>query len=262
MTTREKLRILGLCVVLTLIIGFMVQPSPTVDPGPAVGAQTATAADEGTEAPRAKEVSLWGTIKAGGLIGFIIILMSMGSVGLIVEHFLSITRDKLIPDALEAELHGMLEDEEYEEAQEVCAADGSFLAEVVGAGLTQVGSMFGYFDMEKAMQEVSEREVSRLYRKIEYLSFIASTAPMMGLLGTVTGMISAFNEIAASEGSADPAQLAGGISMALVTTCMGLVVAIPTMFFVSFFRNRIDAIVAEAGAVVERLMGRFRQGAQ
>ena len=83
-----------------------------------------------------------------------------------------------------------------------------------------------------------------------------------GPLGTVTGMIRSFNQIAITEGAARPSQLAGGISEALVTTCMGLVVAIPTMFFVSFFRNRIDSCVAEAETVVEKLMGRFRKTAE
>jgi biopolymer transport protein ExbB len=120
--------------------------------------------------------------------------------------------------------------------------------------------MFGFFDMQNAMQEVSEREVSKLYRKLEYLSFIASTTPMLGLLGTVTGMIGSFNTIAASGGTANPSDLAGNISMALVTTCMGLIVAIPTMFFVAFFRKRIDSFVAESETVVEKLMGHFRGG--
>ena len=96
---------------------------------------------------------------------------------------------------------------------------------------------------------------------LEYLGFIAATAPMLGLLGTVTGMIAAFNEIAATEGAATPSQLAGGISEALVTTCLGLMVAIPVMFFVAFFRNRIDSYVAEAETVVEKLMGHVRKQA-
>jgi biopolymer transport protein ExbB len=125
-----------------------------------------------------------------------------------------------------------------------------------------MGAMFGFFDMQNAMQEVSEREVSKLYRKLEYLSFIATTSPMLGLLGTVTGMISSFNEIRKAEGAANPSDLAGGISMALVTTCMGLIVAIPTMFFVAFFRKRIDGFVAESETVVEKLMGHFRSGAK
>jgi len=205
-------------------------------------------------------ISLLDTIAQGGLIGYLIILMSLVSVAFVIEHFVTIRADRLVPAGLVAELEEELTAKQYREAQESCAADGSFLAQVVGAGLNQLGAMFGFFDMQNAMQEVSERQISKLYRKLEYLSFIAATAPMLGLLGTVTGMIRSFNKIAQTEGTAKPSQLAGGISEALVTTCLGLIVAIPAMFFVAFFRNRIDSYIAEAESVVEKLMGRFRRG--
>ena len=206
----------------------------------------------------ASEISLTSTVASGGIIGYFIILMSLVSTALVIEHFLTIRHRRLIPEALENQVEALLESDEAQEAKQLCQEDRSFLAAVIGAGLSHRGSMFGFFDMQSAMQEVSERELSRLYRKLEYLSFIAATSPMLGLLGTVTGMISSFNQITLSEGAAKPSQLAGGISEALVTTCLGLIVAIPTMFFVSFFRNRIDSCVAEAETVVERLMGRFR----
>ena len=206
-----------------------------------------------------KEISLWSTINDGGIIGYLIIVMSLVAVALVIEHFVSIRRDRFLPPALVEVLDEFLDNKNYQDAQEACLIDGSFLALVIGSGLNQLGAMFGFFDMQNAMQEVSERQVSKLYRKLDYLSFIAATAPMFGLLGTVTGMIRSFNRIAATEGTARPSELAGGISEALVTTCMGLVVAIPTMFFVSLFRNRIDGYVAEAETVVEKLMGRFRK---
>jgi len=214
---------------------------------------------EPTVTAEPKPISLWSTVKAGGVVGFLIILMSLISVALVIEHFLSIRRDRFLPETLIEQIDQHLENKAYPEAQEACSEDGSFLGLVIGAGLNQLGAMFGFFDMQNAMQEVSERQVSKLYRKLDYLSFIAATSPMLGLLGTVTGMIRSFNQIAMTEGSARPSQLAGGISEALVTTCMGLVVAIPTMFFVSLFRNRIDGYVAEAESVVEKLMGRFRK---
>ena len=214
---------------------------------------------QATQEPQPRQISLWSTVKAGGAIGVLIILMSLVSVALIIEHFISLRRDQLIPAALVRQLEEHLETKRYQHAQEACKQDGSFLGLVIGAGLNQIGAMFGFFDMQNAMQEVSERQISKLYRKLDYLTFIAATSPMLGLLGTVTGMIRSFNQIAQTEGTARPSQLAGGISEALVTTCMGLVVAIPTMFFVSFFRNRIDGHVAEAESVVEKLMGRFRR---
>jgi biopolymer transport protein ExbB len=213
----------------------------------------------GTMEP-AKRISLWTMIEAGGIIGHTIIVLSVVSLALIVEHFLSIRRDRMLPAELAQLAEQYLEARQYPQAQEVCAEDGSFLAKVIGAGLNQIGGMFGFFDMQSAMQEVSEREISKLYRKLEYLSLIAVIAPMLGLLGTVTGMIASFNIIAMSEGAAKPSQLAQGIWEALVTTVEGLVVAIPAMFFVAFFRNRIDGLVAEIEAVVEKLMGRFRKG--
>jgi len=215
---------------------------------------------EPKEPKEPKRITLWTTIASGGVIGFLIILLSMVVTALVIEHFLTIRRDHLVPDALAFDVEAMLKEKKVKQAQELCAQDGSFLGNVLGAGLGQVGAMFGYFDMQSAMQETSEREVSKLYRKLEYLSFIAAASPMLGLLGTVTGMIRAFNKIAATEGAAVPSQLAGGISEALVTTCLGLVVAIPAMFFVSMFRNRVDSLVAEAETLVERLMARFRQG--
>ena len=219
-------------------------------------AAPAMAADDGGAGDR--EISLWETIASGGVIGWLIIAMSFVAVALIAEHFFTIRRQRILPGELEKKLADSLDQGLHDQARGLCGQDGSFLAHVIDAGLARRGGMFGFFDMQSAMQEVSEREVSRLYRKLEYLSFIAATAPMLGLLGTVTGMIRSFNKIAVTEGMAKPSELAGGISEALVTTCMGLIVAIPVMFFVSQFRNRIDSYIAEAETVVERLMGRFR----
>ena len=245
-------RALWLVVAVALAAVFVCQSFAAAPP-------TSTAPTATTPPESGKRITLWSTIAAGGIIGYLIIVMSLVSVALVIEHFITICRGRLVPTTLADELEVHLAESDYEAAQQTCARDGSFLAQVVGAGLNQIGAVFGFFDMQNAMQEVSERQISKLYRKLEYLSFIAATAPMMGLLGTVTGMIRSFNEIAATEGAAKPSQLAGGISEALVTTCLGLIVAIPTIFFIAFFRNRIDGLVAEAEVIVEKLMGRFRK---
>jgi biopolymer transport protein ExbB len=250
----QWLVLLGLAVLLAAWVG------PVVSGELAAPANAgASAAPTVTKGPTPLKISLWTMMKAGGWVGLLIVLESVVAGALIVEHFISIRRGRLIPAALVHAVEQHLAGQHYDQARQTCLRDGSFIGLVVAAGLNQIGSMFGFFDMQSAMQEVSEREIAKLYRKLEYLSFIAATAPMLGLLGTVTGMITAFNEVAASEGAAKPAQLAGGIWEALVTTAEGLVVAIPVMFFVSVFRNRIDGYVAEAESVVERLMGQFRR---
>ena len=226
---------------------------------PADEAASIDEAAAGDEAPAGKEMSLWTMIKYGGTVGAVIILMSVAAMAFVVEHFISIRRERLIPPHMVAELERYIAAKRYADAQKLCEQDGSFIARVIGAGLSQVGGMFGFFDIQSAMQEASEQQVSQLYRKLEYLTFIAATAPMLGLLGTVTGMINAFNVIAAKEGAAKPSELASGISEALITTAEGLIVAIPVMFFVAFFRNRIDSTVGEAETIVEKLMGPFRR---
>ena len=250
-----------------LVVALVCVGTPTIAkaqtaPAPP-GAQAQSApAPPAAAAPAGNAISLWGTIKGGGIIGFLIILMSLISGAFVIEHFMSIRRDRLVPSGIAEDLEKHIQAKNYTEAQQLCAEHNSFLARVVGAGLNQIGAMFGFFDMQSAMQEVSEREISKLYRKLEYLGFIAATAPMLGLLGTVTGMIRAFNTIAALEEKVRPSDLASGISEALVTTCLGLVVAIPTMFFVALFRSRIDSFVAEAETVVEKLMAPFRKGTE
>lgn len=224
----------------------------------AVGAVSLWAAPEDGIEPQSK-ISLWSTIASGRLVGVVIMIISLVAAALIIENFMSIRRDKLVPESLATELAEQLDMDEYDRAMQLGSDDGSFLGTVIAAGLSRRGSAFGFFEMQNAMQEASERHVSKMYRKLEYLSFIGAVAPILGLLGTVTGMIRAFNQIALTEGMARPSQLAGGISEALVTTCMGLIVAIPTMFFATFFRNRIDSFIAEAETIVEKLMGRFRK---
>lgn len=216
------------------------------------------AGPEESAAPAAK-ISLWSTIASGRLVGVVIMIVSLVAAALIIENFMSIRRSKLVPEDLAGELAEQIEAADYDKAIETGNENESFLGVVIAAGLARRDSAFGFFEMQNAMQETSERQVSRMYRKLEYLSFIGAVAPILGLLGTVTGMIRAFNQIALTEGMAKPSQLAGGISEALVTTCMGLIVAIPTMFFATYFRNRIDSFIAEAEAIVDKLMGRFRQ---
>lgn len=252
MTRTDSYRYRGL-IALTLVVMAVLTFHPLM------AQDTGGAGASGNTGSVEQPISLWSTIKAGGFIGFLIILLSFVSVTLIIEHLITIRRDRLVPPELVKEVDLHLAEGSPAQARASCSESDSFLARVVEAGLDQIGSMFGFFDMQNAMQEVSEREISRLYRKLEYLSFIAATAPMLGLLGTVTGMIRSFNTIAATEGMARPSELAGGISEALVTTCMGLIVAIPTMFFVSLFRNRIEGYVAETETVVEKLMGRYRE---
>ena len=113
-------------------------------------------------------------------------------------------------------------------------------------------------DRLRAVDNACVPEAIKLQQKIGYLSLIGNIAPMMGLFGTVSGMITAFQTIAEKGASVTPADLAGGISQALVTTFLGLFVAIPTMIAYFFFRNKVVRITLEIHAIADDLVERFR----
>ena len=201
-------------------------------------------------------ISWFETIMQGGVIGFVIIGLSIAALALAIEHFMTIKRDALVPPELLGHLESLFEDEEYEEAMTLCESAPNFLTNVIAAGLPRIGQP--YEQIEAAMQEAGEQEAVKLHQKISYLSLIGNVSPMLGLFGTVTGMIVAFNVIARSSGAPSPADLAGGIQVALVTTFLGLLVAIPTISCYFYFRNKVIRIVMEVGTIAEELMERFR----
>ncbi len=210
------------------------------------------------EAPAPKQPqNLLDTIRQGGPVGAVIIVLSMVAVGLIVEHGMTIRKSVIMPETVVQELDDLIKQGKTDEAIEACCepANQCLFSHVVLAGLERYkGSEFGFAEYKAAAEEAGEDQTARLYRKTEYLGVIGTVAPMLGLLGTVTGMIRAFNVIAATGGMARPDQLASGISEALVTTVEGLVVAIPTMMVFTYFRSRIDSLVAEAGKRVEQVL--------
>jgi len=237
----HRVRLAGFLSVLVLA-GFAI-----LEPVPLVHAQEETAK---------KTKSLVDNLKAGGFIGFVIIGCSMVGVSLCVMYAIQIRRDELVPPELLGQVEQLFEDEEYEEAMHVLEANPSFLSSILVAGLARMDE--GYEEMEKAMQETGEVETMKLNHKVGYISLIAAITPMLGLFGTVSGMISTFNVIALAEVQPKPSDLAGGISQALVTTYEGLVVAIPMLIVFNIFRNRVMSVVAEVGGITEELMGRFR----
>jgi biopolymer transport protein ExbB len=216
-------------------------------------AGTAFALDE--EAVK-KSKSLLDTLNDGGIIGHSIILMSVIVIALCIEHAMTIRRDVLCPPELLGQLEALFEEEEYEEAMTLCEANPNFLTNVVAAGLPKIG--MGFAEIEAAMIEQGEQEAIKLHQKISYVSLLANMAPMMGLFGTVVGMILAFNVIAMSDTAPTPNELASGISMALVTTAEGLTVAMPALTLYFYFRNKVIATVFEIGDVTEELLERFR----
>jgi len=216
-------------------------------------AAVAYGAEEGTKVVKMNLMTLIGQ---SGVIGIFILLLSFVGLALIIEHAVTIRRDKLLPQYFVVELEELFENEEYEEALQFCESEDNLLSRVVASGLSKVD--LGYTAMEESMSEAAEESSMTLQQKISYVSLIAAIAPMLGLLGTVMGMMGAFATLAQKAGAASPGDLAGDISMALMTTIMGLIVAIPLMGAHHFFRNKVMRLDMEAGVIAGDLMQRFR----
>jgi biopolymer transport protein ExbB len=206
-------------------------PAPRDPPA----ASTSTTARASSKVPS----SLLDMFIASGVIGYLIALLSVVALGFIIEHAMTIRKNRLMPDQAVVDLEGLIRHGNLDQAIEYCQQpdNQSLFSSVVLAGLERFrSSEFGFAEYKAAVEEAGEEETSALYRKTE-------------------GMILGFNVIATTEGTARPEDLASSISLALVTTFEGLVVAIPTMVAFSFFRNRIDTLVAETGKRVEQVLG-------
>ncbi len=247
----------GVCVVgLWVLASVALAQSPSApNPAPEPSSASASAADPARETPAADS---WLKILAsGGPIGWIIIALSVVAVALVIEHSLSIRARVLAPPGLASQVREMLRGGQVAQAIQQCKLQPSALSQVLLAGL---GELEGRWNaVEKAMEDALAHEAARLYRKIEYLSVIGNIAPMLGLLGTVIGMIQAFRQVAATQGAARAADLAQGIYLALVTTVEGLIVAIPALAAYAIFRNRVDQLMAEVAYTALHVFTPFKR---
>jgi biopolymer transport protein ExbB len=201
-------------------------------------------------------MSMLQLIHKGGVVGYIIILLSIISIALIIDYAFTIRKGKIMPDKDISMLKELIKNPSEGEIEKIDQPNASFLSKVTIAGLKE--SSHGYHAMIKAMEDSAEALASGIARKTEHLNVIGNISPMMGLLGTVIGMLRCFNEIAHMTGAIEPKQLAGGIFEALITTCMGLIVAIPALYSYAIFRNRVDEYTGEACIKAEHMVSEFK----
>jgi biopolymer transport protein ExbB len=219
---------------------------------------------EPTASPTAAELppeGFFDIVFSGGWVGVLIVLLllalSITAVYLAIDHLLTIRRNEIMPEGLGDHVRQLLSTGHLTEADQACRSHPSFLSFVLLNGLAEIEG--GWAAVEKAMEDATAEQSARLFRKIEYLSVIGNIAPMVGLLGTVTGMIFAFQRVAVTQGSAGAADLAEGIYQALVTTVGGLLVAIPSLGAFAIFRNRVDQFVAEAAYLAQHALAPLKR---
>ncbi len=237
-----------ICVILSAITVLWFANVAMAQPAPAGEAPTTS-------------ISYWEWfIEKGGPIGWFLILVNIASVAIIIEHFIAIRRINILPEPVQAQISQMVEGKQYKEMIEYTETEPSALAYMVHQSLSEASH--GYAAMERAMEEASEERTTKLLRKIELLNVIGNVSPMMGLLGTVYGMIMVFSKIVDVGGMPDAKDLAGGVGTALVTTFWGLIVAIPALAVYAVMRNKIDALSSEAMTIAQETISTFRPGAK
>ena len=194
-------------------------------------------------------------IKALGATFVIVFVgLSFALVALLVMCFLQLRRTVLMPPELMEGFENHLDKKEFQQAYELAKADDSYLGRVLAIGLVKL--QVGRQQAIDAMRETQAEEAMQLEHKISYVSLIGAIAPMFGLLGTVSGMVSAFTVIAQSATQPKHHELASGISQALVTTLIGLWIAIPATACFSLFRNWLEQLNSDVDTEAVRLISK------
>lgn len=224
-------------------------------------AQEAGKAAAATAGGVEQKTTLWSLIYEGGWTMIPLGLMSVAMIYFIVQNGLALREKVLLRPDLLPDFVNLMKDRKVVEAHSLCKENETLFTYVFGAGLERCSTKreINYDKVKEAIEEASTEEVTAYMKPIDYLSIIGATAPMLGLLGTVSGMIKAFNKIGAG-GMGHPEQLAGNIGEALITTATGLIIAIPAMLCYYYFRNSFIKSTASMGRSIGALLDTMETG--
>jgi biopolymer transport protein ExbB len=210
----------------------------------------APAAAAGTTPPPPPNMLQWA-MRASGPIGGFLLLLSIYFTALVIRLFMEFRASEAVPTPLVERLEAAIRDKKFQDAYDACKDNDSFLARLVRTGIANLPN--GRQEAKESMQTATEEIVTTLEMKISYLAIIGTLGPMIGLVGTIWGMILSFQEIATAAGAQPrPEKVAEGISTALFITLEGVSLSVPAIFFFAFFRNRIAQMTLEATRVADR----------
>ena len=182
----------------------------------------------------------------GGFVMYPIILGSVVALGLFLERLWALRRERVIPQDFRDRVRALVRSDKLSEAEVLCQENGSSLAVIIGTGLKEAEGTRA--EIKEAVTDVGRREVTHLEKHVDFLGTLAAVEPLMGLLGTVTGLIGAFKRVEAQAGlggAVNPGDLAGGIWEALITTAAGLTIAIPAYLGYRYLQGRVSTLVVE-----------------
>jgi len=210
---------------------------------PALLAQDAEPAEAPAEQAQSK--TLLDVFNSGGPLMYPLLLCSIGTIAVAAYCFLQINGAKMMPKTQVDAVGGHLQNQDANSAYMLCHQNPNVFANTMAAALLKVNfnrELCNKVSMEQAAAETLADEETKLMIWVNYLNVFATIGPMLGLLGTVTGMITSFDQLAA--GKSEPQDLAGGIGEAMTTTATGLIVGIPAMFFYFYFKNLLSILIS------------------
>jgi biopolymer transport protein ExbB len=206
--------------------------------------------------PRKRSFLAYFVQSLGFSFGLTFLALSVCDVALIMINVFVIRRPAIMPAPLVEQFTTLLDNKQYQEAYELAKESDSFVGKVLAAGLAKIGG--GYEAIQKSMQDVGDEELMTMEHRLSLLALIANISPMIGLLGTVVGMVESFQVIANSSAAPQASKLAEGVSTALVTTEVGLFIAIPSIVAYDILRNMLAKLILEVTFVTDNLMSRFK----
>ena len=256
----------GACAQDDFSFGEEAEPAAAAPDLPAAAAAQAEAAEAGDagnagnagdagDSKKSDNYLMWMLRSLGWFFSIIFAFLSITMVALVVINIVNLRRSQIVPENLVEDFGKLIDENRFQEAYECAKDDESLLGQALSTGLARMPS--GYEKASQAMQDVTQAESMRLEHQLGYLALIGNLAPMIGLFGTVVGMIASFQAIASGGAAPSPQKLAEGIATALFTTEIGLAIALPALAAYDILKNRLARLILDVAVVSESFMGRF-----
>ena len=242
-----------LCLLFTLTLAHGQAPA-TPAPTPAPAAATESAATALAAKPKVK--ALFDLVKQGGYTIWVLMGLSVVMVALIIFLVLTVRRGAVVSDYFMNTADSLIRNQDYLGLLAVCNRRSEAIANITQKALdfATKNPMATFDEVREVTQAEGQRQASQLYQRITYLSDLSGVAPMIGLLGTVIGLMSEFTRISKTDMQQAQMEFAGGTAEALINTAAGLVIAIPAMMIASLYRGKVNALVSELESASTHIM--------
>ena len=208
----------------------------------------------------ADKSKFWWFIESSGFIGLIILILSIYFVSTVCRLFIELRQKVASPPEIVDQAEDMLQKRQFKEIYALVKDDNSHFSRLVSAGIGELPN--GLTDAREAMERMSEAVTVEMERKISMLAVLGTLGPMIGLLGTLKGMIASFSVIALSDTQLKSSEVAGGISEALLLTFEGVALSVPAIYFFAVFRNRVSAISVATMMQADEFLRHFAHAAR